>query len=105
MLSLLRHTIIVSLLLLLLSSCSKEKYMANAIITGYDMRMCACCGGLMLTFSNDPTPLQSDFFLVVNEDVSLDINANTQFPVYIKLDYELVNLCAQEVKILRFKKL
>jgi hypothetical protein len=50
-------------------SCKKEPaFMAKGIITGYDMRMCPCCGGLMLTFTDKTKPYEGDFFLVDNKE-------------------------------------
>ena len=37
-------------------SCSKEdEKLTPAIIIGYDLRLCACCGGLMVDLGDDNT--------------------------------------------------
>src|SRR5690242_13446005 len=77
-----------SFLLILLTafafSCNKEKHFTNnALIIGEDYRMCACCGGLKLTFSDSLNPV--NFYLIANADI-LKLPPNRTFPIKIKLD-------------------
>jgi hypothetical protein len=90
--------------LLLISSCKKDA-MTPAIITGFDSRMCACCGGLMITFTNDPDPYQAEFYLLTNEAAELGLSMTTSFPVYLEVEYEFKNICSKEVMIKKYKKL
>jgi hypothetical protein len=79
-----------SLLFILLSgtrSCQKEdKYMADAILTGYDARSCACCGGLMVTFNGETQPYSGEFKLIKNTD-AIGISSNARFPIHVELDW------------------
>lgn len=88
----------------ILSGCKKES-MTSAIITGFDSRMCACCGGLMITFTSNPDPYQGEFFLVTNDAAELEIAMTTSFPVYMQVEYEFKNICSKEVMIKKYKKL
>lgn len=92
--------------LAILGACSKPKPVATckegfqkAIITGYDMRKCACCGGLMVTFSNDSKPYSSDFVLVESLPKGSTINENTKFPVNVCIKYEKIETSCGTVKI------
>lgn len=76
----------------------KEGY-TKAIITGYDMRKCACCGGLMLTFSNDPKPYSSDFVLIDGMPNGSGIGENTVFPLNVCVKYEKQESSCGMIKI------
>lgn len=79
--------------------------MANCIITGYDARMCPCCGGLMLTFTEKTKPYQGEFYMVQNKDSELGISRSTVFPVYLKVDYAEVPGCGGKgVRIIKYSK-
>jgi hypothetical protein len=80
------------------TTACKEGYV-KAIITGYDMRKCACCGGLMVTFSNDPTPYSADFVLVETMPKGSTINESTKFPVHVCIKYEKLETSCGTVKI------
>jgi hypothetical protein len=68
-------------------SCQKdEKYMTDAILTGYDARSCACCGGLMVTFNGETQPYSGDFMLIENTD-AIGISSTDRFPIYVELDW------------------
>lgn len=91
---------------LFFSSCKKEyKYMSDAIITGYDGRMCACCGGLMITFNGETQPYQGDFKLIDNSS-DFNIKPNDTFPIYIKVDWTSdPNKCFENyIKVTRLKR-
>jgi hypothetical protein len=79
------------------SSC-KEGY-TKAIITGYDMRKCACCGGLMITFSNDDKPYSSDFVLVNSLPTGTTINESSKFPMSVCIKYEKLESPCGMVKL------
>ena len=80
-------TIALTILSVLSSSCKKDdKYMSHAVITGYDGRMCACCGGLMITFNGETRPYEGDFKLIDNSS-ELGFTLNDAFPIYVKVDW------------------
>jgi hypothetical protein len=77
--------------LLMSISCQKsadKDTISDAIITGYDIRACVCCGGLMVNFTNDPKPYSGVFNLVNELPVNSGIDNNTKFPVYVKITWK-----------------
>jgi hypothetical protein len=91
------------LILILSNSCKeKESYMNDGIITGFDLRECACCGGLMITFTNDPKPYSAEFKLIENE-ADLGITDKDTFPIYVKVDWkESLTSACNRIIITRF---
>jgi hypothetical protein len=86
---------ILVLLFFAATSCKKEPpYMNDGIITGFDMRACVCCGGLMITFTGDKTPYAGDFKLIGNE-TDLGQEYKEKFPVYVKVAWkdDTTNIC------------
>ena len=101
------------LLIYALQSCSKNDdnnaaYMDQGIITGYDMRYCICCGGLMINFNGDTAASYEDpFFLISNSSLELGITDTTTFPVRMRVDWvKDTAICDGEnhIKITRFKR-
>lgn len=89
--------------MIVLSACAKKTYTPqyqDAIITGMDYRKCACCGGLMITFSSDPVPYSADFKLISNRNSELGISDTDTFPIFVKTIWETDSTrCGQFVKI------
>jgi hypothetical protein len=80
--------------LLIISACTKSvppqvHYMNNAVITGYDLRLCACCGGLLINFDSVTHSYQGPFYDCDNTPASLGIDSTTVFPVYLKVNWHL----------------
>jgi hypothetical protein len=84
--------------------CQKEDshiYKSDGIITGPDIRMCACCGGYYIQIES-----------VIYEFNSLPDNSNIDlqtesFPLFVKLDWQLANLTGcpdTKIIIQRIKK-
>ncbi len=61
--------------------------MNDGIITGSDMKMCPCCGGLMITFTENPTPYAAGFHRIENA-AALGITDKDTFPLYVKVDWK-----------------
>lgn len=61
--------------------------LTDGIITGMDYRKCACCGGLMITFSNDPKPYSAEFFNIGQMPPNTGISDSSTFPIYVKVKY------------------
>ncbi len=61
--------------------------LTDAIITGIDYRKCAFCGGLMITFSNDPKPYSAEFFNIGQMPPNTGITDSSTFPIYVKVKY------------------
>jgi len=89
-------------------SCKKNEpaYMNNAQITGYDLRLCVCCGGYVVTIDNVPNPNGSTFFLAGQFPSNFVLDANPTYPVAIKLDWQTdtAKCYGNYIKILRIAK-
>lgn len=59
----------------------------DAIITGVDYRKCACCGGLMITFTSNPKPYSAEFYNIGQMPPNTDISDSSEFPIYVKVKY------------------
>jgi hypothetical protein len=87
-----------------LTFCHKEHYTdytSSGIITGPDIRACACCGGWFIQI--DSTTYEFDT-LPDSSDINLE---KETFPVYVKLDWQFpgTGYCpANKIIILRIKK-
>jgi len=84
-----KYLIAIVIVSILGNSCNKElspDY--NAIITGFDLRKCACCGGLMITFNGETTPNAGDFKLISNNPADLGISANDKFPMHVYVEWK-----------------
>src|SRR5438874_2362917 len=71
-------------------SCRKdESYMNNAELTGWDLRMCPCCGGITLTIDNVPNPNGYSFFLTGYLPAGFNLGTNPKFPIAVKIDWKM----------------
>ena len=69
--------------------CQKEDshiYKSDGIITGPDIRMCACCGGYYIQIDSVTYEFNS---LPDNSNIDLQTES---FPISVKLDWQLANL-------------
>jgi hypothetical protein len=80
-----KYFVAIILLAFSLTLCQKGKDNpeSRGIITGPDLRDCACCGGWYITI--DTTDYEFDS-LPVNSNIDL---GKETFPVYVKLDWQL----------------
>jgi hypothetical protein len=80
-----KHFAVIIILAFGLTLCQKEKDnpKSTGIITGPDLRDCACCGGWYITI--DTTHYEFDS-LPVSSNIDL---AKETFPVHVKLDWKL----------------
>lgn len=79
--------------------------LTEAIITGIDYRKCACCGGLMLTFTNDPKTYSAEFFNIGQMPSNTGISDSSEFPIYVKVKYSKSNAnCGNAIDILILEK-
>ena len=84
--------------------------MDDGIITGFDSRMCPCCGGLMINFSGETQPYKGNFYLITNDPSELGITNNSAFPIRIKVDWTQDDVVCTSgaignlIKITRYKK-
>lgn len=88
----------------LLLSCKKEKpYMNNGVITGVDNRYCACCGGLMISFTGETIPYMGDFSLIDNPAIT-GISSTDKFPVYVKVDWKQASDACNRITVTRIAR-
>jgi hypothetical protein len=99
------------LVFILMLSCKKDCPMkssdnlTNAIITGNDLRACACCGGLMITFSNDAITYSSPFYDIDQMPSNSGIDEKSTFPIYVKVKYtSSTNTCGNHINISQLVK-
>jgi hypothetical protein len=70
--------------------CKKDQpYQATAHVIGYDVRECACCGGLEIAIDNVNNPNGDGFFLIGKIPPSFKLGDNPKFPVSVKIDYSI----------------
>lgn len=105
-----KKAITLTLLILLpviFNACDKNEseYMGEGVLSGYDPRDCACCGGMLINLNSTSTELFTDSTYQIDIVPSdFNITAN-DFPVLIKLDYERNGkLCGKTIDILKFER-
>ncbi len=69
-----------TLLLFCCEEDDKPEYESVGIITGEDVRYCACCGGYFI----DIEDITYRFFEIPNDKISLEV-----FPVFVKLNWSV----------------
>ena len=77
--------------LLIAIGCKKtneKPYQSEGVITGYDYRMCAMCGGLEITIKNDTSKNPPPFYEINSTLAQLGISDNTKFPINVSLDWK-----------------
>ncbi|HAS41795.1 MAG TPA: hypothetical protein DCS93_15050 [Microscillaceae bacterium] len=65
--------------------------MQTAIITGFDARRCLCCGGFMVTFNDNPTPYEADYYQwrIPHNGPNFGVSHSSSFPLKVKINYQL----------------
>ncbi len=79
------------LVFIMISGCKKDKqeaYQSTGHITGYDMRMCAMCGGYFITIDSNDTTSPPISYLISNDLPQLGFNNDTKFPVSVSLNWQ-----------------
>ena len=89
------YACIVLVFLVVFSSCKKkaESYMNTATINGYDLRNCACCGGLLVNFDGNTKAYSGTFYDCDNDPSSLGIDSATVFPVTLQVNWKKDGIC------------
>ena len=94
----------ICLIFLSLAGCQKglnNDYQSTGIITGPDMRLCACCGGWYIQIDS----VTYEFDILPN-NTNFDLMTQT-YPLMVKLDWQLSGQLAcpdKRINILRIKK-
>ena len=62
--------------------------MNSAVITGWDLRMCASCGGLMINFTDSTRPYAGVYYDLTNTAQSLGLSDTVSvFPIYMRVNW------------------
>jgi hypothetical protein len=87
----------------LLISCIRDKPFINTgVITGPDVRACACCGGFYFHFTNTSDTTNKP---LVNPGI-FQFGNDVKFLVYVQVDWKKANNCrGAAIKIVRYKLL
>jgi hypothetical protein len=101
-------TFVSLVLLVFLTTCNydkKDEYMAKGVLTGYDYRMCECCGGWLINLNSDSTEMYTfDTRFIDKYPANLKLDSTTVFPVFIRLDYtDSPANCGKAIDITRFE--
>ena len=104
-----KHSLLLLFGILLISACNKPKTipkLQDAVITGFDYRKCACCGGLVINFQNRTNSYEGEFRLISNDPAEFGITDSTAFPVYMKVrwEHDMTRCSGNYIKILEFQK-
>jgi hypothetical protein len=57
--------------------------MVSATIEGYDLRLCACCGGLIVK----PSDANGDTYQWYQKNQKFDVGESDKFPLKVKIKY------------------
>jgi hypothetical protein len=90
------------LLVFILMACSKENdnYRSNGVIIGYDITMCACCGGLIII-------IDEVRYLIDSLPANSEIDKVETYPISVKLDWQLIKQGCPDnrISVQRIKKI
>ncbi len=80
---LVRH-VILFLLISGFCACTRgEDDYTFATIKGYDLRLCACCGGMLVSIDNKP----DDVYQWYQKAGNLNVTEKDKFPLKVKIKY------------------
>jgi hypothetical protein len=68
-------------------------------ITGIDNRDCACCGGYMIYFGNNPEPFAEPFKQAYELPEGTVITYESDFPIEVCITWEPVESLCDVIKI------
>ncbi len=95
---------------IILFSCTKNNptntdynYNSKAVITGYDMGMCICCGGLILSFKEDATAYS--VIRIRNFPEKTGISDTSKFPINVWIDWKFDSLGCGNYKFINISKI
>ncbi len=95
--------------LFIFTSCNedeKKEFQSKGVVTGFDPRDCACCGGVLINVDSDSTELfTSKTYVIHSKPNDFIVNESTQFPIFVKLDWtETKGFCIKAINISRIEK-
>ena len=86
-------------------SCSEDCQLNLVILTGTDYRECACCGGFMIDFSNNPEPYAGEFRLTQELPANSGITYTSEFPIYAWIKWKPLGEPCEFIEVLYIRKL
>lgn len=100
-----KKTLWAILLLILCNSCRKEdSKLKPAVILGYDLTNCACCGGLLVNFDDNDTisPYHSTIYLgeLANDPIVMPADIKYPMKVYIEWTPDTLYYCGGHNRII-----
>lgn len=95
---------------LLFAACTSDKEIPDdhmkAYLTGIDARRCACCGGAMITLSENTERYVEPYYQWYNYAEELDITFNSSFPIPVYIQFEtLKDQCGSSLGIVDVKNI
>jgi hypothetical protein len=76
--------------------------MSTGVITGPDLRTCACCGGLFFHFTNVTDTSNKQ---LVNSEI-FQFSNDVKYPVHVQVDWQNATFCGgYAIKIISYKLL
>lgn len=69
-------------------SCHKDdEQLQEAVVTGRDLRNCACCGGIMINMSNDTSLYAAGMLLTDSLPSDFMARYTLKFPMRVRLNW------------------
>ncbi|HSP87344.1 MAG TPA: hypothetical protein VLN45_04375 [Ignavibacteriaceae bacterium] len=96
-----RMIIIAAFVLFGFLSCSTQvdEFLDDGVITGVDIRECACCGGYFIDIEDNTYRF---YELPANSNIDL---SNADFPIHVKIYWKVDETClGDEIKVLSIEK-
>jgi len=87
-----RYSAIIILAICTLTSCEsgvESTDLVEATVTGIDFRRCACCGGAMLTLSDDGTKYSAPYYQWHGNLEKFGIPTDSEFPMPVLVKFDL----------------
>ncbi len=90
-----KQIVLFAMILLGLVGCQSQELPAaeyegtNAVILGRDLRLCACCGGYLVSFVEDSTALTADTYQWYQSNGDFGISDTLPFPLPVTITYAL----------------
>ena len=79
--------IILFVLILAYYSCTKsDDDFTEATIKGYDLRLCVCCGGMLVSLDSKP----DDVYQWYQKSGNLNITEKNKYPLRVKIKYHFL---------------
>jgi hypothetical protein len=78
---------LIGMVMVVASCCKGDDNLKDAVITGYDLRACACCGGVRFNKGDDTMPYSSNTLLTDSLPAAFTSRYTLKFPMRVKLSW------------------